>query len=753
MTTKKTPGELSPDPGAFDQTRHQEPDNGLDLDSEQTEVADPQGSGSETSQSSNCGQDEPPVPQASASRPAHTRWAKLAWLLRIALNAAVIAAVGVGLIALVGVAQRVGWIRSATVAAPETTPAHATNAVYSCPMHPQIRMNQPGNCPICRMKLVLVSSSKSASSTAAADDRYICPMMCTPASSQAGRCPVCAMELVPARGGGDGTSTTIDPVSRRLVGIRTATATSQTVVQTIRTIGRINYDESKLATISAFVDGRLEKLYADYVGVPVGENDDLALLYSPQLYSAQIEYLTTLQGGVLSQFGDDNDQPMADIGREKLIELGMTESQIDQSTTSGKANSRTRIKSPITGTVIEKHKVEGDYVKTGEMIYKVADLSSVWLMLDLYPDDAARIRFGQQVEAEVQSIPGQVFAGRVAFIDPTVNLQTRTVSVRVEMLNPDGTLRPGDYATARIAASAVPQEWVYDPALAGKFISPMHPQIILDSPGDCPVCGMDLIPTTELGYATEPLPEQKVVTVPRQAVLMAGNNSVVYVETEPGRFETRKVIVGPLTDTQAIIVEGLSEGEVVATDGNFLIDSQMQLAGNPSLMDPSRASLYPPGPLPLPKTEPQMLSGAAATHFDRAFASYFAMQQSFAQDTTPPPVALNLLAESLEALLAASDVPDSVQTQLNRARRHLDKLEGSLDEARRGFRIVSHAMLRAAAIARGESTAEKLIHFYCPMVPGGGGDWMQPEGELINPYWGSEMLHCGEKVADMRIKQ
>ncbi len=673
------------------------------------------------------------------------------WLLRVGVNAVVLAAVGIGLIALLGVAQSVGWIGSGD-AALSTSQENNGKAVYSCPMHPQIRMDRPGKCPICQMKLVLVSGSGAKSAAASSDERYICPMMCTPAAQEKGRCPVCAMELVPATGGaGDGAATIIDPVARRIVGIRTATAKSQIVFQTVRTIGRIEYDESKLATISAYVDGRLEKMYADYVGVPVGKNDDLALIYSPQLYSAQIQYLTTLDGGPLSRIAAGDDQRMSDLAKENLIELGMTESQIDQLTQARKANSRIRIRSPITGTVIQKHKVEGDYVKTGEIIYKVADLSTVWLMLDLYPDDASRIRFGQQVEAEFQSLLGQVFAGRVAFIDPTVDTRTRTVSVRVEMLNPEGNLRPGDFATARISVPAIPQDLVYDAALAGKYISPMHPQIILDQPGDCPVCGMDLIPTSELGYSSEPVPDQDVVTVPRQAILMAGDSSVVYVETEPGRFETRRVVVGPLTDTDAVIAEGLSAGEVVATDGNFLIDSQMQLAGNPSLMDPARASLYPPGPLSLPTTPPTRLTGAAAEQFDRAYQAYFAIHRSLAGDSTVPPVALNELSESLDALLAMSDVPDAVQMQLNRARGQLGRLEGDLDTARRGFRVASHALLRAAAIVRGQRTAEKLLRFYCPMVPGGGGDWMQEQGELLNPYWGAEMLQCGEQVSDMRI--
>ena len=222
--------------------------------------------------------------------------------------------------------------------------------------------------------------------------------------------------------------------------------------------------------------------------------------------------------------------------------------------------SRIRIKSPQSGTVIEKSAVEGDYVKTGQKLYRVADLSSVWLMLDLFPDDASAVRFGQQVEAEIQSMPGEVITGRVAFIDPTVNPRTRTVRVRVEVMNLDGKLRPGDYATARVTVPAIPMDEVYDPALANKYISPMHPQVIRDEPGTCPLCDMALVPTSQLGFAAKPLPKQQVVTVPRDAVLLAGDNSVIYVETEPGRFEIRRVTVGPMNRKEAVIVEGLVGG-------------------------------------------------------------------------------------------------------------------------------------------------------------------------------------------------
>ncbi len=622
-----------------------------------------------------------------------------------AIHAATLIALFVGGIALIGVAQRTGWIRSGSenMAESKVEPNHDKATVFTCPMHPQIRQQNPGSCPICGMKLVPATTSPST-----------------------------------------GLSVTIEPAARRLIGIQTARAKSGPVLQTIRTIGSIDYDESELATISAYVNGRIEKLYANYVGVPVKQDDDLALVYSPDLYSAQVEYLTALQGSGIKRLGGSSN--LAELAKQNLIELGLTEDQVADLLTRGQAESRIRIRSPIDGTVIEKRAVEGDYIETGDSIYRIANLETVWLMLDLYPDDAARIRFGQQVEAEVQSVPGEFFTGRVAFINPTVDAATRSVQIRVEMLNPNGKLRPGDYATARVYVQAIRTDKIYDPVLAGKYISPMHPQIIKDQPGGCPICGMELIPTSQLGFASAPLPEQQVVTVPRSAVLMTGENNVVYVESSPGRFDIRRVTVGPMNDDDAVILEGISAGETVATNGNFLIDSQMQLAGNPSLMDPSGAPTYPKGPLPLPEVKPILLGGQSAVQFDRAFVAYAVIQKALASDRIPSTTSVNTLQDLLRQLVADPEIPVQAQIHLQTALRSLDRMSGSMEEMRLVFRPLSHALLRAATHVRGPTTANRLKHMFCPMVPGGGGDWMQFDRELRNPYWGSEMLTCGETV-------
>ncbi len=375
--------------------------------------------------------------------------------------------------------------------------------------------------------------------------QYICPMMCTPPQSEPGRCPVCGMELELATG------SLIDQAARRLANIHTVAVTSAPTTRTIRAVGELSYDEGTLKMLSAYVDGRLDRLVADYTGVVVTKGDHLALVYSPRLYSSQVELLLAKKARDDSRSATiirviESNRNLYESARQRLIELGMTSPQIEQLERTGKANSRMVLVAPISGTVIEKFAVEGQYMKEGQAIYRLADLSTVWLMLKLFPEDAATIRDGQMVEATVQSFPGQKFSGRVAFVDPNVDPNTRTVGVRVVIPNGDGLLRVGDYTKATIEV---------------------------------------------------PLSGGGALAVPRDAVLMAADNSVVYVEVEDGRFELRNVVLGPSSGDQIVILSGVFKGEQVATKGNFLIDSHMQISRLPSLIDPTKAKPKLDGPM------------------------------------------------------------------------------------------------------------------------------------------------------------
>ena len=437
------------------------------------------------------------------------------------------------------------------------------------------------------------STSTSASDLAGS---YICPMMCTPPSNQAGRCPVCAMELVKATSSGpsDGRSIVIDAQSRRVAGIQTVAAKSQNIQREIVAVGKLAYDEGGLRTLSAYVAGRIDRLHKDFTGVKVARGELVAEIYSPDLYAAQVEFLSSnrIIGSSSLQAVREANQSLLESTQQRLVELGLSEKQVAEIRSSGKAKTRLELFSPIDGTVIQKSATEGDYVKEGQVIYRLADLSHVWLMLEVLPADASMLRFGQRVSAEVKSLPNTNFEGRIAFVSPEVDDQSQTVSVRVVLPNPAGRLRVGDFATGKVSLSAQAEssgdEPIYDPELAGKWISPRHPFVISDKPGVCTECGADLVPTSKFGYAAEQVGDESVVTVPRSAILRAGKESIVYKEVESGRFEPQRVTLGAVCNDEVIVLEGISEGDLVATAGNFLIDSQMQLSGNPSLIDPEK---------------------------------------------------------------------------------------------------------------------------------------------------------------------
>jgi Cu(I)/Ag(I) efflux system membrane fusion protein len=232
---------------------------------------------------------------------------------------------------------------------------------------------------------------------------------------------------------------------------------------------------------------------------------------------------------------------------------------------------------------------EGMYVETGMKLFTVADLSRVWIKLDAYESDLVWMRYGQPVTFQVEAYPGETFGGTIAFIDPVLDPMTRTVKIRVNAENGGGRLKPEMFVHAVVAVRSTEAGKAIQPNLAGKWISPMHPEIVKDDPGTCDVCGMPLVPAEELGYATnEPNRAEAPLVIPASAPLITGERAVVYVAVpgKEGAFEGREIVLGPKARDFYLVRSGLKEGELAVVNGGFKIDSSLQIQGRTSMMQP-----------------------------------------------------------------------------------------------------------------------------------------------------------------------
>ncbi len=423
-------------------------------------------------------------------------------------------------------------------------------AIWTCSMHPQIRRDGPGKCPIC------------------------------------------GMDLVPVRESADGVRTvSISPEIKKLMNVQVSPVRNQYVTAEVRMVGKIEYDETRLAYITAWVPGRLVRMFVDFTGVEVNEGDHMVQIYSESLYTAQEELLAVTKRDrpqSSSRFIEPLD--LAESAREKLRLLGLTVEQIQTIEQRGTSSETVTIYSPVGGVVVDKLKQEGDRVQTGDRIYSIADLTRLWVQMDAYESDLAWLRYGQDVEFTTEAYPGEVFKGRIAFIDPVLNDDTRTVKVRVNVPNDDGRLKPEMFVRATVKSHIAAGGRVLDASLAGKWISPMHPEIVKDRPGDCDICGMPLVRAESLGYVTaEPSDAAKPLVVPATAVLLTGTRAIVYVQipdADRPTYEGREIVIGPRAGDFYLVKEGLKEGDLVVTNGNFKLDSDLQISAKPSMMTP-----------------------------------------------------------------------------------------------------------------------------------------------------------------------
>lgn len=494
------------------------------------------------------------------------------------------------------------------------TPAEPAIEYWTCTMHPSIHEAGPGDCPICGMKLVPkyagsdTPGEKPATATATTTSApqkgqqlYMCTMPeCndTPSTDPNSRCPVCGMKRQPIdmsqMQGDSEADLTLSDRARRLAEVATEPVAPHRLFKHIRTVGKVTYDETRHKMVTAWIGGRIDRLFADYTGMVVNKGDHLVELYSPDLVTAQEEYLTALRGaeslGSASPTVRQRAERLVASASRQLELLGVTDEQIERIRRERKSSTRLTVYAPIGGTVVRKPAMEGMYVKTGEPLYEIADLESVWILLEMYESDLPWIAPLQHVRVTSSAMPGEEIAGQVAFVDPVINKSTRTIAVRVNALNRKRLLKPGMFVNAELFVSLADAESAAVPEAGGEYVCPMHPWETSNTPGDCSICGMKLVPVEQLPGYRAPRDASAVLAVPREAVLQTGERSLVYVETRPGTYVAAEVEVGPLAEDDEgrefyPILSGIDAGTRVVIRGNFAIDSQMQIAGKPSLFN------------------------------------------------------------------------------------------------------------------------------------------------------------------------
>jgi Cu(I)/Ag(I) efflux system membrane fusion protein len=503
----------------------------------------------------------------------------------------------------------------------------------------------------------------------------------------------------------------------------------------------------------------------DFTGITVNKGDHMVDLYSPELISAQAELLQALKavGGIKDNTSDIMKRTTLatlEASRDKLRLLGLAQAQIDKIESAGEPVTHITIYSPMSGIVIDKHATEGMYVNTGTPIYTLADLSRLWVKLDAYESDLPWIRYGQEVEFSTEAYPGQTFKGKISFRDPILNAKTRTVKVRLNVDNPDGMLKPGMFVRSVLRAKVAQGGAVMDPELAGKWICPMHPSVVKNQPGTCDICGMDLV-TTESLYATAIEPNEPPLVIPASAPLITGKRAVVYVripDANKPTFEGRQIVLGPRAANYYLVKEGLAEGEIVVTNGNFKIDSALQIQAKPSMMSAGKIQTEHQHSGSEVKYEIFEVPDKFRKQIWGVVEKYLLLQDALASDDKDS--AAQAAGETLEALsvvemsLLSGKAHKVWMDNSMKIKAALDKIKEAkaIETMREGFEGISNELivvLKQFGVYQGKI----LYKLHCKMAFNNkGADWLQMDEDTRNPYFGASMLKHGKVMEVIREK-
>lgn len=562
----------------------------------------------------------------------------------------------------------------------ETHTNEEGNIIYTCSMHPQIRQEEPGNCPICGMELIPADDAEPSTNPNA--------LVMTAA----------AMELAE---------------------IQTTPVVKGTPVSRLYLPGKVMADQNKVSGVTAHVPGRITELYVDFAGAYVEEGQRMASIYSPELIAAQQELLETLkykeQNPVLYQ-----------AARKKLELWELPISTIDEIEQSGKVMQSVEIVSPVSGYVSEINVKRQQHVMEGALMYTVADLSSVWVMFDVYESQLSYVNEGESISFATASLPGVTFEGAIEYVDPLINDRSRSLQIRVEADNPNNQLKPNMLAEGILESSTGTQERLL---------------------------------------------------VPRSSVLWTGKRSVVFVkspDTEEPTFTAREITLGERVGDQYIVADGLQEGEEVVTNGTFKLDSAAQLADKLSMMNRTPGTGanrtghegHTMSSMQNNTTETQpadhsnhesvmdTIPDTFKTQVKTVVAEYLllkdALVESKAEQVSSHAGEIQNKLTNVDMSLVKGEMHNQWMEFLETIGNQSESIKNTQDlkEQRDAFISLSDAMIQTVKTFEIPGV---IYEQFCPMANGGeGASWLSTEDQVANPYYGDMMHNCGETITKIK---
>nr|WP_321356944.1 efflux RND transporter periplasmic adaptor subunit [uncultured Draconibacterium sp.] len=541
----------------------------------------------------------------------------------------------------------------------------AEETIWTCSMHPQIRQHEPGDCPICGMDLIPIEEEQNGA---------IAP-----------------------------NAVSMSATAMQLANIQTAVVGAAEPLKVVRLDGKVQEDERLIFSQSSHIPGRIEDLLVNFTGDYVKKGRVIASVYSPDLVTAQEELFE-------AQKIKDSQPQLFAAAKEKLKNWKLTDEQINQILSSGTAQQTFDIRAEVSGYVTQKKVNTGDYVRRGQTIYEIADLSRIWVLFDVYESDLPWIKKGDKITYTIESLPGEKFEGTIDYLDPVINPKTRVAKARIGQSNKDLKLKPEMFVSGKVEAK---------------------------------------------------LPQTDALVVPKTAVMWTGERSVVYVKSETDQgvyFNMREVDLGPALGESYVIEDGLQKSEEIVVNGTFSIDAAAQLAGKPSMMSPeggTAPTVHNHGGMNMENNEQS--STIESVEVDPEFVkqltafyeAYLKMNEAFiATDAAKVSAEAKNTSAALATVqmeLLKGDTHMAWMDQLNILKPSLQKIGNSsdIDEQRLEYATFNPAFYKSLKMFGLDN--ETAYYQFCPMANNDqGAFWLSETKEIRNPYFGEMMLSCGE---------